>query len=252
MAAVWSGTTARGWFTGPTWLTARHRGAVNVRHHGRLGPTRRTAETPQDQDQGQVRRLRPRLLFISAGTLAVAATRRTTTSALTKSCGGGPAKHPRIDWIWTPWKNKVRRSLSFWALRSSCCLARPVTLGGRRAKTPPPPLVRSVSDLVRQFGNIRIAVIAPKTTPVPGPHKCGKCGKDNAYAAIMWACPTHGATTFYFQYGEAGNPSQIRTKAGPWVPAFSPEGGWNIKCPTCKTGMMPAESATAGSKPGSD
>ena len=76
-----------------------------------------------------------------------------------------------------------------------------------------------------------------------GPIKCPKCGKDEMYATITWACPTHGAKPVYFQYTEEGKPEQIRFGSGPWTPALTEEGGWNVLCPECKKNMMPTEAA---------
>lgn len=75
----------------------------------------------------------------------------------------------------------------------------------------------------------------------PGPHKCPKCGKDEMYAVINWACPQHGGQPVVFQYDDQGKPSKVRIAGKDWTPALTPEGSWNIKCPTCGTVMMPAD-----------
>lgn len=73
-----------------------------------------------------------------------------------------------------------------------------------------------------------------------GPLKCPKCGKDEMYATITWACPTHGPQSVYFQYTTEGKPEQVRMGTGPWTPALTEEGGWNVLCPQCKQLMSPA------------
>lgn len=75
----------------------------------------------------------------------------------------------------------------------------------------------------------------------PGPHKCPQCGKDEMYVVINWACPEHGGQSVVFQYDDQGQPSKVRIAKGDWTPALTPEGGWNIKCPTCGRVMMPAD-----------
>ncbi|MBI4580453.1 MAG: hypothetical protein HY718_12165 [Planctomycetes bacterium] len=74
----------------------------------------------------------------------------------------------------------------------------------------------------------------------PGPRPCPKCGKQEMYAVIAWACPAHGVQPVFFQYDQDGKPSMIRMPGGDWVPAYSDD-GWNIRCPQCKGPMMPAE-----------
>jgi hypothetical protein len=75
-----------------------------------------------------------------------------------------------------------------------------------------------------------------------GPRPCPKCGREELYVVISWACPSHGGRPVFFQYNDQGEPSQVRMGDAGWVPAVDKEGGWNIRCPICKQVMMPAES----------
>ena len=75
-----------------------------------------------------------------------------------------------------------------------------------------------------------------------GPHKCAKCGKNEAYPVISWACRTHGPQPVFFQYTAEGKPSQVMVgPGGKWGPAFNEAGNFNIKCPQCGSPMVPAE-----------
>lgn len=75
----------------------------------------------------------------------------------------------------------------------------------------------------------------------PGPKPCPKCGKNEFYATLQWACPTHGAMPVVTQYDENGQPTEIRIGKGPWVPAMTEEAGYNVFCPQCKAKMTPVQ-----------
>lgn len=114
------------------------------------------------------------------------------------------------------------------------------------------PIEQSVSDFLVDWECLDCGERF-ETNAGAGPRKCAKCGKDSAYAAISWGCPTHGVRPVFFQYDAKGQPSQIRFKGGEWQPAISPEGSWNTKCPACGIAMFPADSVRpAPSKPGSN
>lgn len=74
-----------------------------------------------------------------------------------------------------------------------------------------------------------------------GPHRCEKCGRDESYASIQYACPAHGAMPVAFQYDERGRPTQIRIAGADWVPYADADGNLNTRCPKCRTVMNPAE-----------
>lgn len=76
-----------------------------------------------------------------------------------------------------------------------------------------------------------------------GPRPCEKCSQDQMYTTIQWACPQHGARPVFMQYNQQGKPTEFRFKQGEWTPAMTPEGGWNIRCPSCNSRMIPAEAA---------
>lgn len=74
-----------------------------------------------------------------------------------------------------------------------------------------------------------------------GPHRCGKCGEEEAYASIRYACPTHGPVAVAFQYNERGRPVQIRVGSGAWIAYFDGDGNLNTRCPKCRLIMNPVE-----------
>jgi predicted RNA-binding Zn-ribbon protein involved in translation (DUF1610 family) len=99
------------------------------------------------------------------------------------------------------------------------------------------PIARKTSDFLVDWRCLACDhVISDRAGP--GPTVCPNCGEPQMYASLQWAC--HGVHNVAFQYDQNGDPIQIKIGDGEWQPAFSEDGGWNIRCPKCGEPMSPA------------
>lgn len=75
-----------------------------------------------------------------------------------------------------------------------------------------------------------------------GPTTCPKCGKNEFYPHVRFACGQHGAVLVAFKYDEKGRPQQIRVPGGQWLPPHNEDWSSNAVCPKCRAEMLPADS----------
>lgn len=106
--------------------------------------------------------------------------------------------------------------------------------------SPGKPLVRKTSDFIVTWRCMECGATRDDRAGA-GPHVCEKCGKNASFASLRWSCSTHGVQTVAFNYDENGQPKQIKLPNEDWKSALDADGGWNLRCPTCKGPLMPAE-----------
>lgn len=100
------------------------------------------------------------------------------------------------------------------------------------------PLTRSTRDFVADWRCLACGDVRRDRVD-SGPRVCAKCGKNESYVSIRWAC--HGVHRVAYQYDEKGFPARIRFEGKDWLPPYDADGNSNIKCPTCGGDMNPAE-----------